>query len=465
MFVSNAPLSGLPAQLSGYGQMAGIGFKNADMNFYHSYASINQKLALGVNLHYGEDEASILPRDPIPLRIPRIGVYTGSGTSHSWLWFVELFDRMLFHDLVFLTEDMVREGVLQDLDVFVISGGDTIRIAEGLGCEGAGELESFIRGGGLYIGSCAGAYLPLKSSKQYLDRFNFVDIKIANLSKTLPEVKRLHSKASTAYGCDFVYHPVREDVRLRTTGKKPFTSVESLCAPLYGGPSMVTGRDSDVLAYYQGFTEKTIFLVDESFAEKTLVGKVAAARTAMGDGHLYLFGPHFEHPHFPMANHLVATAIFWDMKRERINRKSSDGEIILEGAAKKKLVLDIKREISNARIVSVGLEAIPVKWIIGCKTYEPEKIRVFLEAIWKRINRLERSGGFRLQKGADEQLVALACQVRQILREMKSRIDDRLDTQDLAGDLFSSLRRLTMLFLQVYFDSYACNLESGSEIL
>jgi len=462
MFASNVQRFDLPAQLSGYGQMAGVGFKNADMNFYHSYASINQKLALGVNLHYGEDEASILPRDPRPLRIPRIGVYTGSGTSHSWLWFVELFDRMLFHDLVFLTEDMVREGVLKDLDVFVISGGDTIRIAEGLGSEGAEELESFIRGGGLYIGSCAGAYLPLKSSKPYLDRFNFVDIKIANLSKTLPEVKRFHSKASTTYGCDFVYHPVREDIRLRITGKKPFTSVESFLAPLYGGPSMVTGRDSDVLACYEGFTEKTIFLVDEALAEKTLLGKVAAARTGMGDGCLYLFGPHFEHPRFPMANHLVATAIFWDMKRDRINRKSSDGEVILQGTAKKKLIVDIKREISNARIVSVGLEAIPVKWIIGCKTYEPEKIRVFLEAMWKRINQLERSRRICLQSGTSEQVVALACQVRQILREMKSRIDDHLDTQDLAGDLFNSLRRLTMLFLQVYFNSFACNLELDS---
>ncbi|MCX5873900.1 MAG: BPL-N domain-containing protein [Deltaproteobacteria bacterium] len=432
------------------------------MNFYHSYASINQKLVSGVSLHYGEGEASILPSDPRLLRIPRIGVYAGSGTSHSWLWFVELFDRMLFHDLVFLTEDMVKEGVLQDLDVFVMSGGDTVRIAEGLGRQGAGELESFIRGGGLYLGSCAGAYLPLKSSKQYLDRFNFVDIKIANVSKTRPEAKRLESKAITTYGCNYVYHPVREDVRLWITGREPFTSVESLRAPLYGGPSMVTVRDSDVLAYYQGFTEKTLFLVDESLAEKTLVGKVAAARTAMGDGHLYLFGPHFEHPRFPTANHLVATAIFWDMKRETINRKSSDGEIILEGTAKKKLILDIKREISNARIVSVGLEAIPVKWIIGCKTYEPEKIRVFLEAMWKRINRLERSRRICLQSGTGEQVVAHACQVRQILREMKSRIDDHLDTQDLAVDLFNALRRLTMLFLQFYFNSFAYNLELDS---
>ena len=178
----------------------------------------------------------------------------------------------------------------------------------------------------------------------------------------------------------------------------------------------------------------------------------------MGDGNLYLFGPHFEHPHFPMANHLVATAIFWDMKKDRENREIFEDEIILEGPVKDKLVRDIKREISNARIVSVGLEAVPIQWTIGCKIYEPEKIRVFLEAIWKRIDRLERLRRIRLQNKTDEQVVDCACKVKRILRELKARIDDCLETQDIASDLFDSLRQLTMCFLQIYFNSFRCNI-------
>lgn len=423
------------------------------MDFYHSYATINQKLARGVELRYGEKEASVLPRAPRLLRVPRIGVYAGTGTSHSWLWFVELFDRMSFYEVVFMTEGMVRGGALDGLDVFAMSGGDTTRIAEGLGPDGGRAIESFIRGGGLYIGSCAGAYLPLKSSKQHLDRFNFVDIKIANLSKTRPEAKRMGSKASTSYGCDFVYHPVREDVLLRMTGREPFSRFESFRAPLYGGPSMVPSGACDVLAYYDGFTEKTLFLVDESLARQTLIGKVAAARAALGDGRLYLFGPHFEHPLFPTANHLVATAIFWDMRKGRQSGGFSAPQAILEGPEKEKLVRDLKREISNSRIVTVGLEAIPVQWILGCKTYEPEKIRVFLEAIWKRIRVLERSRTICVQQETCEEAVAMASRVTQLLRRMKAGIDDLLDTQDIAWDLFDSLRGLTTLFLQMYFDS------------
>lgn len=428
------------------------------MDYYRSYAAINQKLARGVELRYGEDEASLLPRVPRPLRIPRIGVYAGTGTSHSWLWFVELFDRMSFYEVVFLTEDMVIGGALEGLDVFAMSGGDTIRIAEGLGPEGGSAIESFIRGGGLYIGSCAGAYLPLKSSKQHLDRFNFVDIKIANLSKTRPEAKRMGRKASTSYGCDFVYHPVREDVLLRMTGKEPFTGFESFRAPLYGGPSMVPSGDSEVLAYYDHFTEKTLFLVDESLAERTLIGKVAAARAALGNGRLYLFGPHFEHPLFPIANYLVATAIFWDMRRGGENAAASPPRSVLEGPTKEKLVRDLKREISNSRIVSVGLEATPVQWIIGCKTYDPEKIRVFLEAMWKRIRALERSRAICALRETCEEAVVSASRVTRLLRAMKSGIDEHLDTQDLAWDLFDSLRRLTTLFLQMYFDSFRARL-------
>lgn len=432
-------------------------FNNPETDFYQAYASINRILGQGLEIRFGENEASLLPRGRHRFRLPRIGLYAGTGTSHSWLWFVDLFDRMLFHDIVLLNEDMIKNGILDRMDVFAISGGDTVRIAEGLAREGASALESFIREGGLYIGACAGAYLPLRSSKQYLDRFNFVDIKIANLSKTRPESRQLSRKASTNYGCDFVYHPVREDVRLRATGLEPFTGLGKFRAPLYGGPSMVTSEDSDVLAYYDSFTEKTLFLVDESLAEKTLLGRVAAARTAMGEGCLYLFGPHFEHPLFPVANHLVAKSIFWDMKSDETIGKYSNNVSVLDGPAKDKLVHDIKREISNSRIVAVGLESITIQWIIGCKTYEPEKIRVFLEAIWKRIKKMELLRRICSQTESFENVAVYASKVTQLLRQMKSRIDDHSDTQDIAEDLFDSLRKLTMIFLQIYFDSVGRN--------
>ncbi|MCP4022257.1 MAG: type 1 glutamine amidotransferase-like domain-containing protein, partial [Desulfobacteraceae bacterium] len=135
---------------------------------------------------------------------PKIGIYAGSGTSHSWLWFVDLFEKARFYDLFFLDEISVQNNDIKALDVLIISGGDTFAVAKSLGEKGGRNIKTFVEKGGLYIGSCAGAYLPMKSSKKPLDLFNFVDVKITNLSKTLPIAEQESCKFFTSYGCDFV---------------------------------------------------------------------------------------------------------------------------------------------------------------------------------------------------------------------------------------------------------------------
>ncbi len=408
---------------------------------------------LEIDPQNGRGPRSLLPRGVGSLRSPRIGVYTGPGTSHSWLWFVDLFDRRSLNDVVFLDDEYVRGGLLHGLDVFVVSGGDTFGVARALGREGARAIETFIRTGGVYVGSCAGAYLPMRSSKEYLNWFNFTDIKIANLSKNLPDIKRLKSKACTIYGCGYVFHAVREEVRLRMTGNAPFEGVGEIVAPLYGGAAMVAERPSEVLARYCGFTGKTLFLVDEGEAEKTLMGRAAAITTKMGDGRLFLFGPHFEHPGFPAANELLVKAILWDLRDKPLVPKAAVEEVHFVGEAKKSLLRDIKREISNARIVALGIETFSLQWKIGDKIYEPEKIRVFLEAVWKRLGGLERCGGICMEKGSDTIMADCAGRIVRTLREMKGRLDAGEDTFDLATGLFDALRRFTMVFLEVYFRS------------
>ena len=149
------------------------------MNVYERYADLNRRIGRGEKIFYGQRDGGPSAGDASSggriLRCPKIGVYAGTGTSHSWLWFVEIFDRMGFHDLAFLDEYSFQRPLAEELDVLAVSGGDTFAVARGLGPEGAKNLESFVRTGGLYIGSCAGAYLPLNSSKEYLNSFNFVD--------------------------------------------------------------------------------------------------------------------------------------------------------------------------------------------------------------------------------------------------------------------------------------------------
>ena len=178
-------------------------------------------------------------------------------------------------DLSFLDEDRIKAGELDGVGVLALSGGDTFALAEGLGAEGASRMEDWVRRGGLYLGSCAGAYLPLRSSKKPLDLFNFVEARISNLTSVLPEPKKFKEKFSQPYGCSFVYHPVREAVRISGNGHPPFAGIGAVSAPLYGGPGLIPRDSVETLACYSGFTEKTAFLVDPELARETLIGRAA----------------------------------------------------------------------------------------------------------------------------------------------------------------------------------------------
>jgi glutamine amidotransferase-like uncharacterized protein len=363
---------------------------------------------------------------------------------------------MGFHDLGFLDESAVQKGKLADVDVLVVSGGDTFAICKALGPSGAIEIKAFIEKGGLYIGSCAGAYLPMHSSKTHLNKFNFAPVKITNLSKLLPGCLQLEHKFATAYGCNYIFHPVRETVKLNPTDCLPFSDGRSFEAPLYGGPGMVPEKNIEVLATYQDFTAKTLFLVDEKIAHETLLGNAAAVRTFMGQGCLYLFGPHFEHPHFAVANQLIADAIYWDGRRSanhKIPVKTTLQNVA--GPPTKGLIRDLKRELSNSRIVAAGLEMIPIRWLIGSKFYEPPKIRVFIDAMWHRIRRLEKHGQPNVCPETAKALIEHALETTALLRTLKNRLDQKKDTQELAARLFDLLHQYTATFLEMYFQTLA----------
>ena len=427
------------------------------MNMYERYSAINNKLLRGERTFFTQIRGGSFTHyapanyDRV-VCYPKIGLYTGSGTSHSWLWFVEVFDRLGFYDITLLNEDHIKANCLDDIDVLAISGGDTFAIAEGLGEKGAKQLEKFIKEGGLYLGSCAGAYLALHSSKEHLNLFNYVPAKITNLAKILPEATKLKEKFCTPYGCSFIFHPVRDAVRLKTNGFAPFSGIQSLVAPLYGGPPMLAEGETQVLATYAGFTERTVFLVDEKLAQDTMLGKAAVIREKLGKGCLYLFGPHFEDPRFEMANELLAKAIYWDVRRDGVSGANDDirGQFVA-GKNLRRFLRDVKREISNSRIVAVGMETWPVRWTIGKKVYEPAKIRAFIEPIWNRIKFLEAMDTIFLMSEEDTSLVRRASKTTLLLRDIRQGVKQGADTETLAREMFKTLNKTCTLFLKIYF--------------
>ena len=379
---------------------------------------------------------------------PEVGIYVGEGASHSWTWFADIFDRRGIYSVRFFDEAAIADGALDAIDVLFISGGDTYAIAEGLGSTGAAKLEAFITAGGVYIGSCAGAYLPLKSSLYPLNQFNLVTSRITNLTKNLPAPKQMAEKFCTEYGCRYVFHPVREEVRVKIAGGFSCAGQE-LSVPLYGGPAMTVSDDIEVLAYYTGFTDKTEFLVDREVAEQTLINNVAIARKRLGQGVIYLLGPHFEHPHYPEANSIIFEAMLDGYAGPRLQPDSAEFACDEPGIVNKNLVRAFKSEISNSRIVALALERKSLQWLIGKKVYDPEKIRVFLEAVWSRISVIDRVECMAEEEGC--YLLHTAQCVTTMLKTLKNESDAGDAVTFVAEELFAKLKALAAAFLTLYF--------------
>ncbi len=387
----------------------------------------------------------------------KIGIYAGSGTSHSWLWFVDLFEKAGFNNLVFFDELSVQSNEIRDLDVLVISGGDTFAVAQSLGKKGGQNIKSFVEKGGVYIGSCAGAYLPMKSSQKPLDLFNFVDVKITNLSKLFPGDETQTCQSCAAYGYDFVFHPVRDAMVLRTTSFFDKHKRLEFNAPLFGGPGMKTHDPSWVLAQYQDFTLKTSFFTSRKIAKKTLLGNGAVVRVPFKKGCFYLLGPHLEHPKFKQANNFIIDAVLKEtdracdpvkLKNRKINPARKEK---LMGKDAKKLLLSIRRELSNSRIVAGSLEFLSIQWLIGQKIYQPQKIRVYLESMWKRQRALEKSGALLLRPGLDDIIIKTATQITIELRSIKQQIDKKQNSLKTATIIFDLLHILSISFFELYF--------------
>ena len=397
----------------------------------------------------------------VRLRYPRLRVYTGTGASHSWLWFAETLERLGFYDVGFVDEGAITEGWgLAGADTLLISGGDTFAVARALGEAGSVRLADFVEGGGTYIGSCAGAYLPLRSSKPGLDRFNFVPARITNLADRLPEPLQLEEKLGTPYGCCYIYHAVREDVRIETTGIAPAYGGVELTAPLYGGPPMDPYEDTVALARYTGFTEKTRFLVDPDLAGRTILGRAAAVMREHGAGRFLLFGPHVEHPGYPRANRLLADAVFFGValasREENRAREIHDGARLLASEeSARAAVKALRRSVSNARIAATSLERRDLSWTIGAKVYEPGKVGAFLDPVWRRLGKKgAMRNGSPPARGPDlERLVGKGREAEALVKRLAVSAAAGEADDALAAETFRALKALASRFLSLYFQS------------
>lgn len=349
---------------------------------------------------------------------PKIAIYTGKGSSYSWIWLAEIFDKFSIANIHFINS---IEN-LDCYDILVLPGGDTFALAEGIGKEKLQQIKNAIENGLTYFGICAGAYLPLKSALTPLSWFNLVNAKISNISSNIDNFDKNYI---VPYGCSFVLHPIRDEVVVKIKDKE-------LKVPLFGGP-IIKECEDEIIASYENFTDRTVFLTTKHLAEKIIIGKIAVIKKNYGNGRLYLFSPHFEHPNYDSANKFfiekIYEASFTKHKEPKIPKEENFC-----------ISKELKRELSNARLLANSLDNI--NWKIGIKNWDAEKANYFLVSILKRIKNIKK---------IEEECLENAKKIVEILREIKKNTKEGKDTTILADEMLILLSKTASSFFNSYF--------------
>jgi glutamine amidotransferase-like uncharacterized protein len=291
-------------------------------------------------------------------------VYAGEGSSHSWTWLADLFEVKGIRDVRFLGSDRFTEELRDDVRTVIVSGGDGLKIASSLGAHGFAHLKGYIHRGGTYVGICAGAYLPLPSSIDPLNKFNLSTTRIENIDCSISsETPRI----SVRYGSCSIVHPIRGEMELE--------GVASLNAPVYGGPIFKDPERDEVLLRYRQFTGSTEFQMDRARATSMILGRPAALRVKHGLGELLLLGPHLEHPRYPVANDL-----FMHLPRAGFGATSPFAGNARAGEADPGLL----RSVADVRVAILGLEN--RSFLVGNKLWDGSRFLELVDSIDKRAS-------------------------------------------------------------------------------
>ena len=98
----------------------------------------------------------------------RVGVYQARGV-HPVAFAAEkaLLEQSAGFRCTVLKPADIQAGALAEQDVAVFMGGSGSTQGKALGDAGKAAVKEFVRGGGGYVGVCAGAYLALQGEDEF----------------------------------------------------------------------------------------------------------------------------------------------------------------------------------------------------------------------------------------------------------------------------------------------------------
>lgn len=225
----------------------------------------------------------------------RLAIYHGPGavssSGHDPVWIQHTLNQKPDFQTSLIGPAEIQAGKLSQFDVLLVGGGLSNRQSKGLGSRGRESIKKFVKGGGGYVGVCAGMFLACSASDY---RLGLLPVDSAS-SSGVGKVK-----------LDF-----DADTEINFKGLFP--------AKFSGGPAKVRKLDPDdesirILAYYRSEP------LDKTTSRK-LTDTPAIVSGKYGKGRVLLFSPHCERAPGPRS--AFVNAIRWAAKSELPPRSKS----------------------------------------------------------------------------------------------------------------------------------------------
>lgn len=251
--------------------------------------------------------------------VPRIAVYGDAGGPFHHIL---VFARQGYEVCTVFAEE-IRAGALAAFDVFVMPGGG-MRAMQGqlapLGNEGAAAIADFVRDGGMYLGSCAGAYNaadPAPAFQQVCPNqplMRLLPARVWNEDREKWDRPRSPGIGRIRVRNDFRDHPIM-------AGLPREFDVVQYNGPIFAGTTSLLS----IAGPTPGFTAREDFFGQPYAGERTIDAAAAESRSAavvgrFGRGRVALFGCHPEFGFAPdtMAdpqppNQMLINAVEWQI--------------------------------------------------------------------------------------------------------------------------------------------------------
>lgn len=185
----------------------------------------------------------------------------------------------------------LRDGVLKDYDVLIVPGGSGSKQAERIEPSGRENIRNFVKGGGGFVGICAGSYL---ASSDYTWSLNLLNAKVLD---------RKHWARGTG--------PVQ--LKMTDSGKDALHQADEV-EVYYGQGPLLAPDDEKDLPKYEELATYASEVTKEGVPGGVMVGTTAIARAPFGDGRVICFSPHPEVVDGP--NEMIMKGVRWAAKIE-----------------------------------------------------------------------------------------------------------------------------------------------------